>query len=91
VSEEFIPVSELKAQTAEWLRKIAVTNARLVVTQNGRPAGVLLSPQVFDELAEQARFVTAVAGGLADADAGRVTSHADVVRRMAERFGGSPG
>lgn len=91
VSEDFVPVSELKAQTAEWLRKIAESNAPLVVTQNGRPAGVLLSPQAFDELTEQARFGTAVADGLADADAGRATSHADVVRRMAERFGEASG
>lgn len=88
ISENFVPVSEFKAQAAEWLRKAGETGAPIVVTQNGKPAGVLLSPQAFDELTEQARFVAAVEEGLADADAGRVHSHASVERRMKTRFGG---
>lgn len=87
IAEDFVPVSEFKAQAADWFRKIAETNAPVVVTQNGRPAGVLLSPQAFDELTERARFVDAVSDGLADSDAGRVQDHADVARRMNERYG----
>lgn len=86
VSENFVPVSEFKAQTAEWLRKVGETGAPVVVTQNGKPAGVLLSPQAFDELSERARFVAAVEEGLADANAGRVHLHTDVARRMKARF-----
>ena len=82
VSENFVPVSELKARTADWLRRIDKTGAPVVVTQNGKPAAVLLSPQAFDDLAEQAQFVSAVTEGLADFEAGRVHPHADVVRRM---------
>lgn len=87
IAEDFVPVSEFKAQAADWFRKIAETNAPVVVTQNGKPAGVLLSPRAFDELTERARFVDAVAEGLADSEAGRVRDHADVARRMNERFG----
>jgi antitoxin YefM len=86
VSENFVPVSEFKAQTADWLRKIGKSGAPLVVTQNGRPAGVVLSPSAFDELTEQARFVSAVNEGLADIEASRVHSHAEVKRRMTLRF-----
>src|SRR5688572_24020210 len=89
ISENFVPVSEFKAQAAEWLRKAGETGAPVVVTQNGKPAGVLLSPQAFDDLTEQARFVAAVEEGLGDADAGRVHSHAAAVRRMKTRFGGT--
>jgi antitoxin YefM len=88
VSENFVPVSAFKAQAAEWLRKADETGAPVVVTQNGKPAGVLLSPKAFDDLTEQARFVAAVEEGLADADAGRVHSQAEVVRRMKGRFRG---
>ena len=88
VSENFVPVSELKAQAADWLRKIGETGAPVVVTQNGKPAAVLLSPRAFDDLTEQARFVSAVREGIADADAGRVHSHAEVARRMKARAGG---
>src|SRR3990172_6839202 len=91
VSENFIHVSEFKAQAADWLRKLAETDAPVVVTQKGKPAGVLLSPRAFDELTEQARFVSAATEGLADAEAGRVRPHADAVPRMKARFGGIQG
>jgi prevent-host-death family protein len=86
ISQDFVPVSEFKAQAAGWLRKIAETGAPLVVTQNGKPAGVLLSPGAFDVLTEQARFATAVNEGIDDADAGRVHTHASVGSRMKRRF-----
>lgn len=88
ISQNFVPVSEFKAQAAEWLRKLGESGAPLVVTQNGRPAGVLLSPEAFDELTERARFVVAVNEGLADVEAGRVHSDAAVTKRMAARFTG---
>jgi prevent-host-death family protein len=85
ISEDFVPISDLKAEATSWLRKINESNTPVVVTQNGKPAGVLLSPKAFDDLTEQARFISAVKDGLADADAGRVVSHADV-KRLAKRF-----
>jgi antitoxin YefM len=90
ISEDFIPVSEFKAQAADWLRKIAETGNPVVVTQNGKPAGVLLSPRAFDELTEQARFVAAVQEGLSDAEAGRVHTHAEVLKRIGARFRKKP-
>jgi prevent-host-death family protein len=87
VSENFVPISEFKAQAAEWLRTAETTGAAVVITHNGRPAGVVLSPEAFDELTEQARFVSAVREGLADAEAGRVHSHESVKRRMKARLG----
>jgi len=82
MSEDFVPVSEFKARTAVWLKRVLETNAPVVVTQNGKPAGVLLSPQAFDELIEQARFVTAVMEGVPHEDAERVHAYADLARRM---------
>ena len=87
VSENFVPVSEFKARTADWLRKLGETGAPVVVTQNGRPAGVLLSPEAFDELTERARFVDAIDEGLRDAESGRIHTHESVVQRMKNRFG----
>jgi prevent-host-death family protein len=88
ISEDFVPVSEFKAQAAEWLRRVGSTDAPVVVTQNGKPAGVLLSPRAFDELTEKARLVSAIEEGLADADAGRSRPHAAVLKRMNARFSG---
>ena len=84
-AEDIIPVSEFKSQIAEWLRKVAVTGLPVVVTQNGRAAGIVLSPAAYDALTEQARFVTAVQAGLADLDAGRVQRSEDVLARARSR------
>jgi prevent-host-death family protein len=85
VSEDIVPVSDFKAQAADWLRRVADTGQAVVITQNGKAAGVLLSPARFDELTEQARFLKAVDAGLADSEAGRVHSHAAVVAHMKRR------
>ncbi|AKJ02744.1 prevent-host-death family protein [Archangium gephyra] len=86
VSDDIVPVSDFKAQAAEWLRRIGESGQPLVITQNGKPAGVLLSPQSFDSLMERARFVAAVEEGLEDAEAGRVHSHEAVVAEMKKRY-----
>ena len=86
VSEDIVPVSDFKSQAADWLRKIAETGQPLVITQNGKAAGVLLSPAEFDRLNERARFVLAVEEGLADADAGRLRAHDAVVARLRARI-----
>jgi prevent-host-death family protein len=86
ISEDIVPVSDFKAQATDWLRRVANSGHPVVITQNGKAAGVLLSPAEFDRLTEQARFVAAVREGIADADAGRVHSHASVVAEMKRRF-----
>lgn len=86
VASDIVPVSELKAHAPDYLRRIAETGAPVVVTHNGKAAGVLLSPEAYDELVERARFVAAVEDGIADADAGRVRGHDQVVRAMRARF-----
>jgi prevent-host-death family protein len=87
VSEDFVPISEFKAQAADWLRKIEETGSPVIVTQNGKPAGVLLSPEAFDELTERAEFVAAVTEGLSDVESGRLHSHAQLYKDMKARFG----
>ncbi len=61
----------------------------VVITQNGKAAGVLLSPPAYDELTERFRFMRTVEQGLTDAEAGRVTPHEEVVAEMRRRFGGA--
>lgn len=88
VSEDIVPVSEFKSKAAEWLRRLGKTRGRLVITQKGKAAGVLLSPKAYDELTERLRFAEAVQQGLADIEAGRMKSHESIVDAMNHRFGG---
>ena len=89
VSENIVPVSDFKAQAADWLRRLVESSEPVVITQNGKAAGVLLSPAAYDELTERFRFMNSVERGLADVEAGRVTPHEHVVAEMHRRFGGS--
>jgi len=86
-SEDIVPVSDFKAQAADWLKRVAETGQPLVITQNGKAAGVLLSPAEFDRLNERSRFVASVDEGLADIEEGRLSDHAEVAARMKGRFG----
>jgi len=63
VSQDIVPMAEFKGQAAHWFRRVAENNQPVVITQNGKPAGVLLSPAEFDRLVERERFLTDVAAG----------------------------
>ena len=89
VSENIVPVSDFKAKAAEWLRRLVESSEPVIITQNGKAAGVLLSPAAYDELTERYRFTKSVEAGLADVEAGRVTPHEEVVAEMRRRFGGT--
>ena len=89
VSENIVPVSDFKAKAADWLRRLVENSEPVVITQNGKAAGVLLSPAAYDELTERFRFMKAVEEGLADVEAGRVTPHEEVVTELRRRFGGA--
>jgi antitoxin YefM len=54
----------------------------VVITQNGEPAGVLLSPEEFDRIVERERFLSDVAAGVADLDAGRTVTTDELKRRL---------
>jgi prevent-host-death family protein len=86
VAEDIVPIAELKAHFSERIRKLRSCSRPLVVTQNGRAAAVLLSPEEFDRLTYQARFITAVREGLEQADAGEVIDHDELGRMLDTRL-----
>lgn len=72
VSEDILPIGEFKAQVSRVLRKLHEAQRPIVITQNGKPTAVLITPEEFDRLREHDRFLEAVREGLADSEAGRV-------------------
>lgn len=86
VAKDIVPLSQFKAKAAELLKMISETGAPIVITQNGRAAGVLLSPAEFDLLTERARFVHAISEGIADVDSGRVIDHHSMVAEVTSRY-----
>ncbi len=86
VSQDIIPVSDFKAQASEWLRRIARRGNTLVITQNGKPAGVLLSPATFDELSVHQHVVAAIQEGMADEQAGHTYTNEEVFNAVEKRI-----
>jgi prevent-host-death family protein len=87
ISESIVPLSDFKAHAADWMRRLRQAGGPVVITQSGRAAAVLLSPEEYDALTERARFVDAVRQGLADTDAGRLFDHDAIVAEMKTRYG----
>lgn len=86
VAEDIVPIGELKAHLSERLRLLRERGRPLIVTQNGKAAAVVLSPEEFDRLTYQARFVEAVREGLEQADAGHVITHDALGKLLDGRF-----
>lgn len=72
ISEDIIPLDQFKTKATQFLKSINDTNRSIVITQNGKPSAVVLSPSEFDRLRYQSRFINAIQAGLADVEAGRV-------------------
>jgi prevent-host-death family protein len=66
-----IPLGEFKTHASKALLRVRELQRPLVITQNGKPATVLLSPEEYDRLTERDRLVATVRDGLADSEAGR--------------------
>ncbi len=72
ISEDILPLGQFKIQASALLKSINSSNRSIIITQNGKPAAVVLSPSEFYRLNTQSRFLSAVQQGLDDVQAGRV-------------------
>ena len=71
VAEGIVPIAEFKSGISKWFKELRDSGNPLVITQNGKPAGVLLSPQEYDALVYRRDFLDSVERGLEDARSGR--------------------
>lgn len=83
LAQDVVAIGAFKSQAAAWLDRLRNSGHPIVITKNGKPAGVLLSPAEFDRLQEKERFLESVAKGLADAEADRVMDGGELRRRLA--------
>jgi len=82
ISQNIISLSDFKNKASKMLHQVQSSHRPLVITQNGKAAGVLISPADFDFLTEQVRFVDAVQRGLEDVQNGRVISDEDLDQEL---------
>lgn len=87
LSEDILPLGELKTQASRVLRQLRTSRRPVVITQNGRAAAVLITPEEFDRWRENEHFLAAVQDGLADVEAGRTLPDEEVERLLDAEFG----
>ena len=83
-----VPVNEAKANLSRLIREAQAECRPIVITQNGRPAAVLVSAALYDEMRSEAErdWRAAVEEGVAEDDAGEVVP-AEAVRAWVASVG----
>ena len=91
ISNDIIPIAEFKTNISKWFKILQTSRHPLVITQNSKPAGVLLSAADYDELVYRKSFLDSVEKGIADVEIGR-TQTTDELRKalQARRSAGNP-
>lgn len=85
ISNDIVPIGEFKSCISKWFRNIRNTGHPLVITQNGKPAGVLISPSEYDALVYKKLFVESVDRGLSDANSNSVYSTVELQAELQKR------
>ncbi len=82
---DLVPVSEFRANAAAFLKRIQQGD-RLVLTQNGKAAGVLLGVDDYYEMELRLKELEALAFGLLDLHQGKTqaSDNAEVLQQLAE-------
>ncbi len=74
IASDIVPVGQFKGNLAKYLKEIREKQNYLIITQNGKAAGVLISPSEFDELRETKLFIESISKGLSESKQGKVVS-----------------
>ncbi len=84
ISQDIIPVGEFKTGISKWLRSIRNKNHPVVITQNGRPAGVLITPEEYDKLTYSKLFSESINRGIQDINTGNIYSTSELKDKIQE-------
>lgn len=82
VANDIIPVGQFKSGLAKYLKEINNKRNSLIITQNGKPAGVLVSPAEFDDLRQTKLFIDSISRGLSDSEKGELFSITQVKKEL---------
>jgi prevent-host-death family protein len=81
-SSQIKPISYLKANTAEIVRRLSERREPLVITQNGVAKAVLQDVESYDETQATMALLKILALGNRQIEEGKVISAADAIKRL---------
>jgi prevent-host-death family protein len=85
VSNDIVPIGKFKTSISKWFKSVHDTGHPLIITQNGKPAGVLLSPSEYDELVYKRAFLDSINKGIADAESGKIYNSEELKGELRKR------
>ncbi len=84
LSTDLVTVAEFKDHAGSYLDRVQATGHPIVITKNGKAAGVIVSPAEYDRFYTQ-RLMDSIAQGVTDGNIGNVTSTEELERQLAKR------
>ena len=87
ISHDIVPIAEFKTNISKWFKTLQTSGHPLIITQNSKPAGVLLSASDYDELVYRKSFLDSVERGLADLENGRTQTTDELRMALQARRG----
>lgn len=84
ISEDIVSLSDFKNHASKMLNQVRTSHRPVIITQNGKPAGVIISPAEFDALSEKNHFIKAINNGLTDVKQGRVLTDKELEKALDE-------
>jgi len=84
VSDDIVPVAEFKSGLSRYLKSLRETGHPLIITQNGRPAGVLITPSEYDQLTYRQLFTESVLRGAQEIESGESYSTDEIKQKIQE-------
>lgn len=90
LAEDVFPIGEFKKHASRLIGELKGHGRAIVVTQHGRPVGVMVTPEEYDRLRSRDRFIAAVRQGLDQAAAGQTTSDNEFLKELEAEFGPLP-
>ena len=85
-STQIKPISYLKANAAEVLATLAEDRQPLIITQNGEAKAVMQDLATYEATQETMALLKILALGKQQIEDGKVSSHADVAKRIRARL-----
>ena len=85
VANDIVPIAEFKTNIESWFKKLQQSDHPLIITQNSKPAGVLLSPSEYDALIYRKSLLDSIDRGMEDLSSGRVSSTAELKAGLTKR------
>ena len=86
ISEDVIPIAKFKSQASKIINSVKSDGRSVVITQQGEPVAVLITPEDFDNYVERDRFRSEVQTGLDDISSGRLIDDTKLDRIIGKHF-----